>query len=350
MRSGIHFYSSPLAAFSSGQSFEETLQRGRLRSENRLTYEVAWKNNSWQVENDGIVTAQDLDTGLMAHALVDTYVRQGPSHKEKILTTIPQGTRLRFSKISGPWVEVSFYSSRGWVDMNHLATRYDFANWVWIEDSWERVQYRQNEYLKTNTALVPIHQDLKIYVDHEKGVITRAIPKGPPIRAFASIVKRLLARWHFSYLKDHGFIWWRDPHRTWETAVAPVLKTADLLRAPIYSYAVENTSMGPLALASSNGVFLSTDQNAWSKISSFGDRDYPVAISKTGLLYVGPYVSRNLGRSFEPFLDPKELAQKVQSALNRPAQSVKIMDLLPQPNGQLKIKVEANARTLQLDI
>ncbi len=350
IRSGIHFFASPFAVFSSGQSFEETLQQGLLRSENRLSFEVTWKNRTWQIENGGLVTAQDLEADNIGQTLVDSYLRNGPSHKDRVLTTVPLGSKVRIEKISGPWVYVVFFESRGWLDINHLATRFDFANWVWIGDEWERVQFRQNEFLKTENALVPIELSTKIYLDPERAIITKPVEKGPPIRAFAAIARRLEARWNFSHLKDHGFVWWRDPHRKFETPSVPLLKTEDLLRSPIYSYAVESTALGPLALASSKGVYLSTDQVGWSKVPVFGDCDYPVAISPKGLLYVGPYLSRNLGRSFEPFLDPKELAQKVELLLNRPPLSVKIKDLIPLPSGRLKIKVEANARILQLEI
>ncbi len=350
----IHFYASPMAIFSSGQSLEALLHKGLMKTETRYQLEIEWQKKRMPLESKDVVTALNFAQNNFAHSLIDTYLRTHPKFSttkdNSIITTVPKDTMIYIQKIRGNWAQIKFFTHSGWVQLDHLVTRFDFANWAWVESSWEKVLYRQGEFLKTANALIPITLNQKIFVTKDRGIVINNIPDGPRLRSYVKVLKAQQEKWNLSFLKGHGFVWWKDPHFRADPTEVGSIKTDELLKNSIFSYAVESTSFGPLGLISSNGIYLTSDQSAWKKLPSFGDRDYPVAISNKGILYVGPFRSRNLGKSFENFINPMDLAQKVENLLSRPAQWIKIKNIQPISSGKVQLKVEANSKLLNLEL
>ncbi len=173
----------------------------------------------------------------------------------------------------------------------------------------------------------------------------RAMQPGLELRSSpqpnADIVKRLggteilkvinskYLRWGKVKVPEHGWLWWpiSDDRTEGQGAIPPLkLSTKELLGRNIYDMASSESIPG-LRFASAKGVFKSRDGIEWSMIPSFEDKNYPIVIAKSGLLFVGPYLSNDNGENFEQWIRWDVLVETLKKETGSAAARVRLSSL-----------------------
>lgn len=98
---------------------------------------------------------------------------------------------------------------------------------------------------------------------------------------------------------------------------------ADLLKRKLYDLASfpQNPS---IIIASSSGIFLTSNGKSWHKLTSFGDNNFPVLFSTKGTLFVGGYRSDDFGKSFKPLYKWDTLASLIIQATKQSPYTVRV--------------------------
>lgn len=249
--------------------------RGRVLSEDAPNHD-SWILNEALARDPGI----QIERGVTFR---DAPLRLSPKSSVKAIDRLAAFTPISILK--------SVANSHGqWLEIQHE------TGTVWIE--------RKNVWLP---------QDLK-------GGSARALQPGLELRSsplpHADLVKRLVGtevikiigskylRWGKVNVPEHGWLWWpiSDDRLDGPNAIPPLrLTTQDLVGQNIFDMASSQSVPG-LRFASANGIFKSRDGVMWSMIPKFENRNYPIAVAKSGSVFVGPYVSNDHGESFEQWI------------------------------------------------
>ena len=87
-------------------------------------------------------------------------------------------------------------------------------------------------------------------------------------------------------------------HLQLHTKPQTVMTTHQLFDRKLFDVA----STKGLMLASAKGIFKSYNGNLWQRLAFFEDKDFPLAISPEGKIYIGPYRSTDLGKTFQQYI------------------------------------------------
>ena len=90
---------------------------------------------------------------------------------------------------------------------------------------------------------------------------------------------------------------------------------------------VASDAVPGLRFASAKGIFKSRDGREWSKIPKFEDKNYPLAVTKSGLVLIGPYLSRDHGESFEQWIRWDRLVERVKTETGIPPARLRISNV-----------------------
>ena len=122
--------------------------------------------------------------------------------------------------------------------------------------------------------------------------------------------------------------------------------TQDIFKRKIFSMAVHPQNPR-LSFVSANGIFSTLDGETWKKISFFKDHNHPIAISKTGDIFVGPYISQDDGKTFHPFLRWDKVAWAIHHKKNMTHESLSLqkIKLLDDVGKKISITVKAKDKT-----
>lgn len=408
------FYRSPDSQFTSGQASRANLEKALQRNEYELIYRVKWDGKTYGMKaaqllrdiqcsstivikenmrllddrrsdahvlaelttgteaslietrdawarvkvkgRDGWIPMSRLeakmqDAGLFV-PLIDTFLRQKPENGSKIETTVPRGARLRLVAIDGGWGRASWGTSTGFVDLQHVVGRADFAVWAYHRKrGWLGVNRREGGVLKIIGGADASLTDILAYSPNtHKGVVNQTESSSlPPLRAHVELKKTEATLWGISWLSDHGEVWWKRESMIMEDLAddRAVLSNDQLLARDVYSYAVSGTKKLE-GLVSSRGIYRTSDGLRWEKIPQFADQDMPVALAANGDWFVGAYRSLDKGRTFEPFIRWDSLTHSIEAKLLRPPRYVKIQKIETLPNSQVQILVDTGVRRLSL--
>lgn len=146
---------------------------------------------------------------------------------------------------------------------------------------------------------------------------------GPEI---LKVIDSKYLRWGYVKVPEHGFLWWPiSDDRVDQPGFVPPMKisTTDLLNRAVFDMVVSDSIPG-LRFASANGIFKSRDGREWSKIPKFEEKNYPLAVTKNGLIIVGPYLSRDHGESFEQWIRWDRLVETVKTTTGIPPARLRI--------------------------
>ncbi|MBX3041103.1 MAG: SH3 domain-containing protein [Bdellovibrionaceae bacterium] len=319
------------------------------RSRNWMKVQHA-KGSGWVLWNR--IEAKNDDHGLYL-PVIETFLRKSPSHQAAVLTTILRGTRLQaLSYEPSGWMRVQHGNQTGYVDLQHLAGRADFAAWAWERGKgWFLSSHREGAFLHSvDQRKVPLSDILGFAPTENRLIVSRNETGSPiPLRARAEISNINLTLWGVSRLNDHGEVWWKKD-LFMLSAQAPqteTLTTEQLLKREIFSYAIEDKKQ-IRGLASSQGIWKTDDGRVWRKISIFGDQDLPVAIHPKGTWLVGTYRSSDQGNNFENSIRWDELARTVERKLNQVPKRLTLKKLEILPSSEVEIQLDTGSRSLSL--
>jgi hypothetical protein len=146
----------------------------RFRSSNYFLREIrgAWaliESEKSPIKKDWVpisdITAHPLDKGIVL-TLITTALREKPTWTSASILSVPAKTRLQIVKLEETWLLVKFSSgnssSLGYVDMNNVLLKSDFASHVLTpKGNWEKVEYREGSQLVLTNKKTLALQEVK---------------------------------------------------------------------------------------------------------------------------------------------------------------------------------------------
>lgn len=286
--------------------------------------------------------------------LIPTELREKASTQSPTILKVPLEARLIAKAYhSSGWVRVDYEGRSGYIDMQHLVGRADFAQWAWQrKNGWFLVAHRNGSSLiGQDGRKVPLSQILGFAPNDQRWIVSKADHEsGIPLRAHAEIIRIETTLWGVSQLPGHGVVWWKKDHLA-QLKTTPqeqeTLTTEEFLKRPIFSYDVEEKS-SLQGLASSQGVWRTLDGRTWTRIPQFGNQDLPVAIHPKGVWLVGTYRSVDRGLSFENSIRWDQLARSVENKLKQTPKKITLQKLSVLPNSDIQILLDTGRETISL--
>lgn len=292
--------------------------------------------------------AQNEDIGVFVN-IIDTFLRAKSSQGSMIITTIPKGQRIQASGYDNGWMKTKYRDINGYVDLNHVVNRADFAAWAHHDKKWHLISHRENEYLITKSKEKLALDEITAYSSvASKAIVKESLTeKDPPLRAHVLILQNQAQQWAKSFLEGHGWVWWKKDAAGLSSTSTSEITTEDLLKKNIFSMALEGKD--PIqGLVSAGGVYRTTDGNKWIKINQFGDKDFPVGMQGGGYWYVGSYRSKDKGLNFEPFIRWDQMASLIETYLHRSPKHLKLMKVESVGKEEVQIQIDTGGRRLNL--
>lgn len=137
-------------------------------------------------------------------------------------------------------------------------------------------------------------------------------------------------RWGHVRIPEHGYLWWPiSDDVVDQPGFLPPMKisTGDLLTRGLYDMVAGDRDTG-LRYASARGVFRTRDGREWSKIPKFEDKNYPLATTSNGWIFVGPYLSRDQGANFDQWIRWDILVETVKRTTGSSLSRVRISNII----------------------
>lgn len=399
---GIYFYLTPESAFPSGQVHRGDLEKYSLKEHQRMQFlgqragikfwispdeitrdidvafrvmDVRSKTIYWILEIDhGVAKTYNEVTGLQEKIDVESLtpladdlgvaipylqipIRQEASWKSETLYRAQSSERLRILRVDGDWVLVSPLQApekKGWAELSGLITRFDFATHILpIGEKWTEVQHRRGgEMISTTGSVVPLKNIRALITEAEKGLALRNLKTlNIPARAPIDLIKPKSKEWIESNLPGHGRVFWKrdvDEWRDPEEIKPMILSTEGILKRSITSVGF-HPKEAQFGLASAEGIFMTRDGFIWEQLPFFERKNYPVAVSDEGHLFVGPYRSTDQGISFFPYLkweSISKLDQEWSSLRHHPI--LRLIHIEPLKKQEVRIVLNNGLRTWRM--
>lgn len=311
------------------------------------------KSIEWLPLNELTPLPEDLGIAL---TITSVQVRTQPSWKSDSAMTLPAQSRLQILRIEDTWALVEFESVgkvSGWVDLNNLLTKYDFAGFAMTaEQKWIPISYRSGTELVTSqnpSQKIPLSKITGLLTRPDLGIsLVAEDSKNLLLRQNLTILKIDSEKWSISSLKGHGQVYWR--RNTAVQTISPMrspladsegLTTEELLKREVTSasFHPKNPNVG---IASSQGIYLTTDGKFWKRLTQFKNQSHAVLIDAQSVLYVGAMRSFDFAKSFSPFLRWENVSQLIEQKNRKPSNQMRISQLsIPRP-GILQMEVETD--------
>lgn len=261
------------------------------------------------------------DLGLWITAIIAP-LRERPEDGAQVTAFIPSQTRLSGINITHQtWLQVSYQQKTGYIHLQHLLNRIDFAHHVLLTNKqWVKVLYRENQHIvDSHKNKHPLSSALALKTDWQKAVVTKSSDNDiPPLRAVVTITNQKSDLWVQSYIEDHGIVWWKKNDLQIDKKSSETTTTQDILSKQLFSFSQFNkNSSEQIIMVSANGIYRSTDGQTWSQLSYFADSNWPIHIVNEKICLVGPYISYDSCSNFEPFVRWDLLTKTVQKHLGR---------------------------------
>jgi hypothetical protein len=354
---GVYFYRTTQSLFPSGQASKKLLQKNKVRAISENTYLVTRDRKTFWIAADKILRVSDLadDTAIN---VIHCSLRKGPDWNTESLIQVPPLTRLEILKFENSWALVRFQSvgasMTGYVDLNNLIVKADFASFVLTEkNEWRPVKYRELSHLVTDQGdRIPIDSIQRMRTRSELGIVAvREDKLGLSLKNHVLIQKIEGGSWILSDLKGHGQIYWKDKPETFQGHLSVELQdtfdTDSLLKKEIHSVAFhpKNPNWG---LVSAHGIYMTTDGERWAKISQFQNQNHAVSIDKDGTMIVGSFQSKNFGKSFQSFLRWEKIARLIEINESKPPQQMNLVASEFDENGFLILTIDNGVKKIKV--
>ncbi len=347
----VPVYLNPSSLFSSGSFPREVLERKTHDIRLEAWFKVKTSDNKigW-LPSDHVLTWLDLAQFVYSK---DAVRIRTSAHMESLNAyTWPPELKLRVIEVRGDWVlcerQTSLSGPRAsWLRTSELKLKEGELGKAWLKSNLRLTSSPTSDsrFLEILTAhqFVQILEDGKDYIKVQTSSFTGFIPKSQavtlkslvnhsvfpkfsgrlthiPIRKMASadsaitadlkavstltVLARELQKWGKVKLSSEGTFWWAIDNDNLMTDLANdtiQLTTSELFNRKIYDM-VSSPDIPYLKFASARGIFKTLDGKVWTQVTQFKDENYPLAVSPSGTIFVGAFVSTDHGESFEPYL------------------------------------------------
>ncbi len=351
----VHFYRSPESLFASGQRDVLELEKARVQRQVKNLILVEKDQRRFWIKDSDLVTGEQLSAGF-GLVLISAPLRQEPNFKSNSILHLPGRTQVKILSIQNEFAEISFQSPalvHGFIDINQMASVYDFINQVQSKGVWSKVQYKSGPYLiLQNNYRVPLSevQEFKIHKDLAMVVESQDEKKMGQIlnlRSLVRLVRSEISEWKVSWLKGHGEVYWKLAKGADTIGTATEnLTSEEILKKEIFSlsFQPDNPKFGIL---SSHGIYITQDGKNWRRFSEFKNQNFPVFVSNKYEIYVGHFWSQDLGKTFKPFFKFSQLLEHFQKRSISWTRNLKI-EALDKKKEILKLKVSTGTQTLDV--
>lgn len=291
-------------------------------SRGRVLGESTPNQDSW-ILNEALVRDQG---NQIERAVV---FRETPVRLQAKSSSAPIDRLPRFKEIS--IIKMKFADGHQWLEFQTEAG----SAWIDRQDAWLPVDLADGSVrtlvngLELRSSPYP-NSDIIKYL------------QGPEI---LKVIDTKYLRWGYVKVPEHGFLWWPiSDDRDDQPGFIPPMKvtTTDLLNRAIFDMVASEAVPG-LRFASAKGIFKSRDGREWSKIPKFEEKNYPLAVAKSGLILVGPYLSRDHGESFEQWIRWDRLVETVKTETGIPPARLRISNVIvinEKPNSKDVIEIQ----------
>lgn len=294
-------------------------------------------------KNAGELQADAYDLGFVM-TLKDAYLKAKDSESASILTTIPQGMRLTVEKYDNEFAHVKYQQYEGFINLSELITKFDFATFVFADNSWHQVSTRQfDKIVSVNRKTISLNSIKGLITPDVRGIIASSTQK-IPLWSQVEAIRDKISVWHQSRLKDHGLVWWKA-----QTSSEQVYFTIDdLLKKEISS--VSFHPQNPLkGLLSSDGVYITEDGFYWRKLPQFEKFNGPVHYFNDLLLFVGTLRSTDGGLTFESYIQIDKLAAAIELQYGFFPKKMQVKKIETRAPMKLKIEIETGVRKIKME-
>lgn len=390
----VPFFKSPQSLFPSGSTTLEALEKQQLQKTMQSEYIYRWNGKNfkktelkpvlpvhlsdyvldraghkrWKVLDIGVdaIKVQDAITKIeknlsisqvlsdsfdlgFALILKDAYLRRTASTQSTVLTTVPQGYRLRPLYYQDGFFKVQYKDYIGFISLSEAMTKFDLCTTVFSENKWHFIKKREFEFLITSeNKKISMNQIQKVITPDTRGIIASSTQK-VPLWSQIEVAETSQPDWIQSALKGHGGIWWKMPSEESKNPIEEQTVLVDqLIRQSIssVSFHPKNALKGIL---SSNGVYLTEDGLHWRKLKQFDDYNGPVLYFDNNLIFVGNYRSTNGGKTFENYIQIDRLAQAIQDQYGFLPHHLQVNKIETTSSLQIRIEIETGYRKIKME-
>lgn len=175
--------------------------------------------------------------------------------------------------------------------------------------------------------------------------LLRNLPSGAKL----TLIGAQALRWGQARIGEIGEIWWPivaagDDDK--EFVPSENISTRELFKRKIFDMA-SSPAIPQLKFVSAQGVFRTIDGAEWTKIKTFENKNYPIAISGNGAVFIGPYVSDDHGETFQQWIRWDSLIATLKRQSRLAPSSLQIQEIRPEdPAGRrvvLKLSIGEEA-------
>lgn len=158
------------------------------------------------------------------------------------------------------------------------------------------------------------------------------------------VIETAVVKWGRVEIAGKGSVWWPldesnkvSAKTEWQKISASEL----FLNRKLFDLAASQT-VPNLRFASATGIFRTLNDKQWEKIPKFGDQNHPIAVAKSGRVFVGSWYSDDHGETFHSFVRYDSLVSSLKSRWKINPRRFKFLELKPiSRNGdELIIKVD----------
>lgn len=318
----VPVFRSPESAFHSGYSQSSILEKNTRTVKDVAWTEVRWQSKPGWVRRKELLFASDFTArgGRIAFSMNNAIFYAQPDVSGKILALLNAGMELKILRTTDQWLRVQMGKLEGYVLAEQAITGGGLAR-----PSSQALAVAEGAALMST----PDHTGKKI----------AEIPGGELL----SVKSSKNIRWGLAELGDLGEVWWPMGKGRQAPPPAPIRKDAhkkpifDMVTLPFPPYD---------KVISADGIYRS-EGAAWKKLGQFADKNYPLAVAPNGYLFVGPYLSKDRGATFQPFINWQNLLKTFHQD-HLPQVSLHSIEVLDRHGREIQVQVHTGAKKRML--
>lgn len=246
----------------------------------------------------------------------------------RTLTKIEEGTYVQIIRAKEAWLEVQTGRYQGFIKKSEAWTTDDLGE----------------KGVRAAISLAPLRSAPLPYAD-----LVRSL-------SFSSTLTQLSSqtlRWGLASTKEQGDVWWpmSDEADAQEIAslkatertsdISEKIPTSLLFARKIYDMATSR-AVPSLKFVSAEGIFRTVDGEQWTRIPLFRDQNYPIAVARSGAVFIGPYVSEDHGETFQQWIRWDALVSSLSRRLDVSPRNLKILEIRPEDAAGHKVTLRLN--------
>lgn len=263
-----------------------------------------------------------------------------PQQGSNRICPLPVNTAVKLISFHGHYAKISACGGMGFIHLSKILTKAHFAKRVRTNDKkWHHVaRVNTNEIIDTDYRPIAF-TTITAFEFESKMRYTKTLAK-------ATIMQSRQDRWARSQIKDLGFFWWNmNAEEIGENHDEVRVKSKNIFTGKIFD-AATNPLDPNFKIISSSGIYLTRNGSKWEKLDYFADENFPIFITQSGRIFVGPYVSFDQAKTFKPYIRWERLFSALGARGHFSLAKLKISDIqiLDTKGEKIKLVVYAGDR------